>query len=57
MENRDKYIQETKSFRNIDDGFRKIIFTNDEVLSNYTEDGYTIINIEDFLLDPSLLEA
>ena len=57
MENRDKYIQETKSFRNINDGFRKIIITNDEVLSNYTKDGYTIINIEDFLLDPSLLEA
>ncbi len=51
IEDDDKYIQETKSFKNIDDGFQKIIITNDEVLSRYTKDGYTIINIEDFLLN------
>lgn len=56
MEDKKKYISETKSFRNINDGFRKIIITNDEVLSNYTEDGYTLIHIENFLLNPFLLE-
>ena len=56
IEDKEKYSQETKSFRNIDDSFRKIIITNDEVLSRYTEDGYVMINIMDFLLDPSSLE-
>ena len=51
IENDDKYIQETKSFRNIDDGYQKIIITNDEVLSKYSKDGYTMLNIEDFLLN------
>lgn len=51
IENDEKYIQETKSFRNIDDGYQKIIITNDEVLSKYTKDGYTLINIEEFLLN------
>lgn len=50
IENDDKYIQETKSFRNIEDGYQKIIITNDEVLSKYSKDGYTIMNIEEFLL-------
>lgn len=56
IENKDKYIQETKSFRNINDGFKKIIITNDEVLTNITRDGYTMINIEDFLLHKEPLE-
>lgn len=51
IENDEKYIQETKSFRNINDGYQKIIITNDEVLSKYTKDGYTMINIEEFLLN------
>lgn len=56
IEDHEKYIQETKSFRSIDDGFKKIIITNDEVLSRYTEDGYTLINIMDFLLDHTSME-
>lgn len=51
IENDEKYIQETKPFRNINDGYQKIIITNDEVLSKYTKDGYTMINIEEFLLN------
>ena len=56
IENKEKYIQEINSFRNIDDGFQKIIITNDEVLTNTTADGYTVFNIEDFLLDKKSLE-
>ncbi len=56
IENKEKYIQETKSFRNINDGFKKIIITNDEVLTNTTTDGYALLNIEDFLLDKKSLE-
>lgn len=56
LEDKEKYIQEINSFKNIDDGFRKIIITNDEVLSRYTEDGYIMINIMEFLLDSSSLE-
>jgi len=51
IEDDNKYIQETKSFKNINDGYQKIIITNDEVLSKYTKDGYTMVNIEDFLLN------
>jgi len=56
IDDKEKYIQETKSFRNINDGFKKIIITNDEVLSEYTQDGYTMINIKDFLLNQSSLD-
>ena len=28
--------------------------TNDEVLSKYTKDGYTLINIEEFLLNDKI---
>lgn len=56
IDDQDKYIQETKSFRNINDGFKKIIITNDEVFSEYTQDGYTMINILDFLLNESSLD-
>lgn len=54
LENEDKYIQEIQSFKNIDDGYQKIIITNDEVLSKYTKDGYLTINIEEFLLNDQI---
>lgn len=47
--------QETASFRNIDDSFKKIIVVKDDVPVHRTDNGYLIIGLFDFLLDPELL--
>ena len=47
--------QETASFRNIDDSFKKIIVVKDDVPVHRTDSGYLIIGLFDFLLDPELL--
>ena len=51
-----KQEQEIRPFRKIDDSFRKIIVTKDIVPFHYDEQGILIMNIYDFLLDPSKLE-
>ena len=51
-----KQEQEIRPFRKIDDSFRKIIVTKDIVPFHYDEHGILIMNIYDFLLDPSKLE-
>lgn len=50
-----KLQQETASFRNIDDSFKKIIVVKDDVPVHRTDNGYLIIGLFDFLLDPELL--
>ena len=51
-----KQEQEIRPFRKIDDSFRKIVVTKDTVPFHYDEHGILIMNIYDFLLDPSRLE-
>lgn len=51
----EKQEQETRPFRKIDDSFRKIVVTKDIVPSHYDEHGILIMNIYDFLLDPTAL--
>lgn len=53
--NEAKLQQETASFRNIDDSFKKIIVVKDDVPMHRTDNGYLIIGLFDFLLDPELL--
>lgn len=50
-----KLLQETASFRNIGDSFKKIIVVKDDVLPHRTDNGYFIIGLFDFLVDPELL--
>lgn len=50
-----KMQQETASFRKIDDSFKKIIVTKDDVMPYRDEQGYLIINLFDFLLKPELM--
>lgn len=50
-----KLQQETASFRNIDDSFKKIIVVKDDVPMHRTDNGYLIIGLFDFLLAPKLL--
>lgn len=50
-----KMQQETASFRNINDSFKKIIVTKDDIPMHRTENGYLMIGLFDFLLYPELL--
>ena len=50
-----KLQQETASFRNIDDSFKKIIVLKDDVPLHRSDNGFLIIGLFDFLLDPELL--
>ncbi len=56
MPNAQKHEQETEPFRKIGDSFKKIVVTKDIIPPHYDEHGIFIINIYDFLLDPSKLE-
>ena len=55
LESDGKKEQESKSLRNIKDGFRKVLITGDNVIPHYDENGFYILNIEDFLLDKNSL--
>lgn len=50
-----KMNQETASFRNIDDSFKKVIIVRDDIPSYRNEDGYLIIGLLDFLLERDML--
>ena len=52
LSNAEKLTQEQKSLSKINDSFRKIILTFDPVVTHYNENGFCIMNIFDFLLDP-----
>ncbi|MCI8713284.1 MAG: ATP-binding protein [Ruminococcus sp.] len=53
----EKMLQEIRPFRKIDDSFKKIIITKDMVPKHYDEHGILILNIYDFLLEPSSIEG
>lgn len=50
-----KMEQEEASFNNIKDSFKKIIIVQDNIRPYYSEKGYLIMNILDFLLDSNSL--
>lgn len=51
-----KWNQETRPFNNINDSFKKIIITKNNVVPRYNEKGYLIIGLFDFLLNSNSLE-
>jgi len=53
---KDKLNQESNSFRNIYDDFKKIIIVKDNINPWYTVDGILILGLYDFLLNPAGLE-
>lgn len=53
---KEKMVQETNSLRNINDGFKKIIIVKDYINPWYTDEGFLIMGLFDFLLNPSSLE-
>lgn len=53
---KDKLEQESRSFRSIQDDFKKIIIVKEYINPWYTEDGILIVDLFDFLLNPASLE-
>ncbi len=56
MNNEEKENQEKRSFKNIDDSFKKIIVVKDNIMPKRDDYGITTIGIYDFLLDKNSLE-
>ncbi|MBO4927708.1 MAG: ATP-binding protein [Clostridiales bacterium] len=52
----EKRIQETRPFGKIKDAFKRIVITADFMSPHYDEDGIFMVNIFDFLLDPTIIE-
>ena len=53
----EKWAQETKSFSKIDDSFKKIVLVRNPVINRYSENGYLIMGLLDFLLDENSLNS
>jgi len=51
MPDEDKVNQELASFRNVSDGFRKVLIVGDHYISHYNEEGIYIMSLYDFLLN------
>ena len=52
----DKLKQETRSFDNAKDSFKKIIVAGKSMKSRRDDKGHLIIGMKEFLLDPNSLE-
>ena len=52
----EKWIQETKSLKKINDSFKKIVIVRNPVVSRYNDDGFMIVGLLDFLLDENSLD-
>lgn len=50
-----KYEQETMSFKRVLDSFKKIIIVDKSMKPRYDDNGYMMIGIKEFLLDPDSL--
>lgn len=55
MPTEEKRLQETASYRNIDDSFKKVIIVRDNIMPYIDDNGYLIIGLFDFLVYPEKL--
>ncbi len=51
----EKMIQETNSFHNIDDSFKRVLIIKDNITPYRNEEGILVLGLYDFLLDPDLM--
>ena len=51
-----KEEQEKRSFKGISDGFKKVIIVRNALMPHYDNNGFLIIGLADFLLDPHSLD-
>lgn len=56
LPNAEKWEQEIRPYKRIEDSFKKIVITKDLVPAVYDENGILTLNIYDFLLNPNSLE-
>lgn len=56
IENEEKLIQELRPFKYLNDGYKKILIVKEGYLTSYTNDGYLILNLFDFLLKEDFLK-
>ncbi len=56
LPNREKTIQEQRPLMNIGDNFKKIIVVKDNIKSWITEEGISVIGLQEFLLNKNSLE-
>ena len=54
LPNEQKENQEFQSFRKVNDSFKKIIVVEDCPISHYTDEGFYITKLQDFLLDDTM---
>ncbi len=52
-----KMEQESASLRRIDDSFQKIIIVKDDIAPYQNNDGFLIVGLFDFLLNPSFIPS
>ena len=56
LPNREKTVQEQKPLMNIGDNFKKIIVVKENIKSWITEEGVSVIGLQEFLLNPNSLD-
>lgn len=56
LPDREKTVQEQKPLMNIGDNFKKIIVVKDNIKSWITEEGISVIGLQEFLLNPNSLD-
>ena len=56
MHDEEKKAQEEASLKNISDAFKRIIIVRDEIMPYYNDNGFLIMGLFDFLLNPNSLE-
>ncbi len=56
MPSLEKQDQEKASLRNIQDGFKRVVIVRSDMLPYYDEDGFLIVGLFDFLMQPNILE-
>ncbi|MDD2286610.1 MAG: hypothetical protein PHQ11_14565 [Paludibacter sp.] len=49
-------MQEERPLKRIADSFKKVIITRDTPRAHYTEDGFLMMNVFEFLLNPKSLD-
>ncbi|MCR5209115.1 MAG: ATP-binding protein [Lachnospiraceae bacterium] len=57
MESLEKQTQEKRSLHNIDDSFKKIVVTKNDLNPTYDDEGVMTVDLFDFLLSEKIMEA
>jgi hypothetical protein len=56
MDDDEKKAQEEASLRAVKDAFKRVIVVKDDIMPYYNDNGFLIIGLFDFLLNPNSLD-